>query len=131
MQSQTHRAKPGAARTKPHSIRTTESLWLSAKRRADGEDVTMGYMITELMEGYARGLMTLPKDAGAKSTAKREPGHSVRATDELWANAKRAASSEGLTMNDVVERILSGYARGLMDLPRVTKTFTATAKKAS
>lgn len=131
MQSQTHRARPGGARTTPHSVRTTESLWLSAKRRADSEGVTMGYMITELMEGYARGLMTLPKTKAGKTTAKREAGHSVRATDELWNATKRAAGQEGLTMNDVVESILSGYSRGLMDLPKVAKTFIATKKAAA
>lgn len=113
-------------KTKPHSVRTTESQWLSAKRRADDEGVTMGHMITELMEGYARGLMDLPKTAAGKSTAKREPKHSVRTTDELWASASRRAASEGITMNDVVEGILSGYTRGLMNLPKVTKTFVAT-----
>lgn len=128
MQSQTQRAR--AARTTPHSVRTTESLWLSAKRRADSEGVSMGTMVSELLEGYSKGLVTLPKTMGGKSTAKRVAGHSIRTTDELWNAAKRAASQDGLTMNDVVELILSGYSRGLMDMPKVAKTFTAT-KKAS
>lgn len=118
-----------ATKTKPHSVRTTESLWLSAKRRARQEGVTMGHMITELMDGYARGYVDLPKIGQfGDSTAKREPGHSVRATDVLWASAKRRADSEGITMNDVVTLILEGYSRGLMDLPKITKSFNVTKK---
>ncbi|AWN07761.1 hypothetical protein HOT31_gp090 [Microbacterium phage Hendrix] len=132
MQSQTPQAGAGgtasSTKTKPHSVRTTESLWLSAKRRADSENVTMGFMITEMMDGYARGFMDLPKSAAPTSTAKREPKHSVRTTDQLWASAQRRARSEGITMNDVVEGILSGYTRGLMNLPKVTKTFVATKR---
>jgi len=123
MQSQVKKAT-----TTSHSVRTTESLWLSAKRRADSEGVSMGHMVTELMDGYSRGLVTLPKELNGKSTAKREPGHSVRTPDTLWSAAKRAAGQDGLTMNDVIERILDGYARGLMDLPKLTKTFVATKK---
>lgn len=117
-------------RTTPHSVRTTDSLWLSAERRARSEGVTMGFMVTELLEGYSRGILTLPKPSGAKSTAKRGAGHSIRTTNALWAAAKRAAATDGLTMNEVIERILDGYSRGLMDLPKVTKQFVAT-KKAS
>lgn len=111
-------------KTTPHSVRTTESLWLSAKRRADQEGVSMAFMVTEILDGYARGFLDLPRTMGGKNTEKREPGHSIRATNVLWAKARRRASSEGLTMNDVVERILSGYHRGLLDLPKTTKTFT-------
>lgn len=126
MQTQTHRARPGTAKTKPHSVRTTESLWLGAARRAKEEGVTTNYAITELMEGYARGYLKLPKLSQLPSTtAPREPGHSVRATDELWNTTKRAADSDNLTMNDVVTLILHGYSTGLMDLPKVTKSFVS------
>lgn len=111
------------AATTPHSVRTTESLWLSAKRRADSEGVSMAFMVTEIMDGYARGFLDLPKTTGGKSTEQRKPGHSIRAADDLWAKTKRRAASEGLTMNDVVEKILSGYTRGMLDMPKTTKTF--------
>jgi hypothetical protein len=88
------------------------------------DGVTMGYMITELMEGWVRGFVNLPaRGQFGDSTAKRLPGHSVRATDELWNAATRRAGDEGLTMNDVVESILAGYAHGMLDLPKVTKSF--------
>lgn len=125
MQSDTT-GKVAKPKTRPHSVRTTESLWLAAKRRTDQEGVSMTYMITELLDGYQRGLMKLPRAVAGDSTAKRQPVHSVRTTDALWASAKRRADDEGLTMNDVVTAILQGYSRGLMDLPRVTKSFVQT-----
>ncbi|QGZ16744.1 hypothetical protein PBI_DEWDROP_97 [Microbacterium phage Dewdrop] len=118
------------SKTTPHSVRLRESLWVAAKRRADGENVTMAFMVNEIMDGYARGFLNLPKTDTAKSTEKREPNHSIRASDELWKKARSRASDEGLTMNDVVEKILSGYARGLLDMPKMTKTFIS-QKKAS
>lgn len=121
MQSQETRA----AKTSPHSIRTTESLWLAANRRAKSEGATMGFMITEMMEGYVRGFITLSRamESGT-TTAKRGSGHSVRTTDELWKAAKRRAGQDGWTMNEVIEAILAGYSRGLLDLPKVTKQYT-------
>jgi hypothetical protein len=112
------------AKTKPHSIRTTESLWLSAKRRADGEGYKINFVVIELLEGYAAGALKLPTPQKVgDSTAKRVPGHSVRSTDALWNSARRRAAGDGLNMNDVITAILGGYSRGLLDLPKVTKTF--------
>ncbi len=124
MQTQQPRSMPGRNKTKPHSIRMTESLWLSAKRRADEEQKSMNFVVGEFLDGYARGLVNLPRQAANHSTARRDPGHSIRATDELWLSAQRRARQEGLTMNEVVSAILDGYATGLM------KQFIAT-KKAS
>lgn len=118
----------GSAKTRPHSVRTTESLWLSAKRRADQDGVSMTYMISEILDGYQRGLVNLPSANAGDSTAKRESSRSVRTTDDLWEAAKRRASDQGLTMNGVIVAILQGYSRGLVDLPKVTKSFI-TAKK--
>jgi hypothetical protein len=53
------RRNPGAVGT-VHSIRCTDDLWKAAKDRADQEGVTMNYVITEIMEGYALGAMDLP-----------------------------------------------------------------------
>lgn len=112
--------------TRPHSVRTTESLWLSAKRRADQDGVSMTYMLSELLDGYQRGLVNLPARQVGDSTAKRESSHSIRTTDTLWTKAKARAKDSGLTMNEVVVAILQGYSRGLMDLPKVTKSFITT-----
>ena len=128
MQSQAHRARPGQAPTKPHSVRCLEETWIKAKRQSDLDDVTMNYAITELLEGYARGFLNLPM-AGIKkpkSGAERAAAHSIRCTDELWNSAKRRAKSEGITMNDVIVGIMDAYARGLMNLPTVTKSFVRT-----
>lgn len=54
--------KPVSAgkRTASHSVRTTDALWLKAKRRATFEGVTMNHVISEFLEGYANGRINLP-----------------------------------------------------------------------
>jgi hypothetical protein len=47
-------------KTKPHSVRTTDELWATAKKRAEFEGVTMSHVINELLEGWAHGLLDLP-----------------------------------------------------------------------
>lgn len=47
--------------TRPHSIRTTDTLWKSSKAKADESNLTMNYVVTELLEGYSRGHIKLPK----------------------------------------------------------------------
>ena len=67
--------------------------------------------------------MAIKRIASNKTAA-----HSVRTTDELWTKAKRRAEAEGVTMNFVINEILEGYSRGLMNLPRVTKQYAPAAK---
>lgn len=59
------------------------------------------------------------------STAATSASHSVRTTDELWEMAKQRAAKDGVSLNHVVNEILEGYAKGVLDLPRVkiTKSF--------
>jgi hypothetical protein len=59
----------------------------------------------------------------------RKSAHSVRTSDDLWAAARRRAETEGSTMNKAIEELLEGYARGLINLPKVTKTYTSPTKK--
>lgn len=60
---------------------------------------------------------------GTKAGKGPKQSHSVRVHDEIWAKAKRRAESEGTTVNGVVEEILEGYGRGLINLPKITKTY--------
>jgi hypothetical protein len=57
--------------------------------------------------------------------------HSVRTTDALWAAAKRRTDEEGTTMNAMINDLMEGYSKGLINLPRVTKTYTAPAVAAT
>jgi len=129
MQTQ-RKTGPRSMPTSPHSVRCTESLWLSASRRAASDGVKINYAVNELLEGYGRGLLSVPPSGSlGKSTARTGASHSIRTPDNIWAAAQRRAASESRTMNDVVVAIMEGYSRGLMDLPRVTKQYVR--KKAS
>jgi hypothetical protein len=70
-----------------------------------------------------------PRVPGRRNPATVGTVHSIRCTDELWTNAKARADREGVTMNYVITEIMEGYARGLMDLPVITKTFIPTREE--
>lgn len=54
---------------------------------------------------------------------------SVRVPDHIWKTARERAEEEGVTVNFVLGQMLEGYARGLLNLPTVTKTFAQPAAK--
>jgi hypothetical protein len=60
------------------------------------------------------------KIGGTKSASR-----SVRTGAEVWSRAKRRAESEGVTLNHVINEILEGYGRGLINLPKITKQYQA------
>jgi hypothetical protein len=98
-------------------------------RQAASDGVTTNYAITEILEGYARGMKKVggSLELGAIKTREagqpRGAGHSIACTDELWNASKRQASLDQLTMNDILVLIMDGYARGTLSLPRVMKSF--------
>lgn len=63
--------------------------------------------------------------ASAATKAGKGPkgSHSVRVHDDVWAKARRRAELEGTTINGVVELIIEGYSQGLVNLPKITKTY--------
>jgi hypothetical protein len=69
----------------------------------------------------------MPRTKAPASRNVAKASHSIRTTDELWAAAKRRADSEGTTMNTVINEIMEGYARGYIDLPKITKSYKKTA----
>lgn len=54
--------------------------------------------------------------------------HSYRCTPELYEATQRRADLEGVAVNAVITEIMEGYARGLIDLPRITKAYTSPRK---
>ena len=63
--------------------------------------------------------------ASAKTKAGAGPkqSHSVRVHNDIWAKGRNRAAMEGTTINGVVEELLEGYALGLLNLPKITKTY--------
>lgn len=43
------------------SVRAPIEVWESASARAESEGVTMNHALGELLEGYARGMISLPR----------------------------------------------------------------------
>ncbi len=62
--------------------------------------------------------------------ARPDPVRSVRVSEAVWESARRRATYEGVTMSHVMLSFVEGYAKGLVDLPRVTVQY-ALPKQAS
>lgn len=49
--------------------------------------------------------------------------HSVRTTDEIWERARKRSRTDTISMNAMINELLEGYGRGLIDLPTVIKKY--------
>lgn len=47
--------------TTPHSFRCADTIWVKAQERAKQEGVPMNYVIEQFINGYAHGMLDLPK----------------------------------------------------------------------
>lgn len=45
----------------PRSIRVPDKVWNAAKRRAKSEGTTPSYVVNMFLEGYANGMLNLPR----------------------------------------------------------------------
>lgn len=55
--------------------------------------------------------------------ATRYPTRSVRIEDMTWNKAKARAESEGVTISRVLSLFVEGYARGMIDLPKMQMVY--------
>lgn len=51
--------------------------------------------------------------------SKYAPTRSIRIDTEVWDRAKRRARSEGVTISRVLSLLTEGYAKGMINLPRI------------
>lgn len=51
--------------------------------------------------------------------AETKPARSVRVSDLVWTAARKRAAKDRTTISRVLELFVEGYARGLIDPPRV------------
>ena len=57
-----HGKKPAGSKSDPvRSVRMSDAIWESARRRATYDGVTMSHVLVTFMEGYALGLIDLPR----------------------------------------------------------------------
>jgi hypothetical protein len=47
------------------------------------------------------------------------PARSVRVSDDAWDKARSRAEYEGVTVSHVAAVLIEGYAKGLINLPKV------------
>jgi hypothetical protein len=51
----------GSEKIPVRSVRVSDAIWEKAKRRASYEGVNMSHVIHAIIEGYAEGLVNLPR----------------------------------------------------------------------
>jgi hypothetical protein len=59
------------------SVRISDELWERAQRRAAYEGVTMSKVLYQIVEGYAAGLVNLPKVQVSYGTVVKQDGEAV------------------------------------------------------
>jgi hypothetical protein len=65
-----------------------------------------------------------------KVAGQSKPSHSIRTTDEVWLRARRRSVAEGTTINGVMNELLDGYGRGMINLPTITKSYSGVGTNA-
>jgi antitoxin component of RelBE/YafQ-DinJ toxin-antitoxin module len=51
------------------------------------------------------------------------PVRSLRVSDEVWEKAKAMCVEEGITMSELVQRLVAGLASGAIPVPTTTITY--------
>lgn len=49
------------SKTESHSVRSDKAMWAKARTRATREGYNMNHVINTLLEGYANGVIHMPK----------------------------------------------------------------------
>jgi hypothetical protein len=52
--------------------------------------------------------------------------HSIRSVEADWEKARRRTVADGTTMSSMLNELIIGYGRGLIDLPKTTVSYTKT-----
>jgi len=52
------------------------------------------------------------------------PVYSIRVPRVYWEKAKRRAAYEGITVSAAAAMFVEGYGDGLLDLPKITRTYS-------
>lgn len=60
---------------------------------------------------------------GARRKGVATEARSVRLSNEVWFKARSRAEHEGTTVSYVIQSLLEGYSSGMLNLPKVTKTY--------
>lgn len=71
-----------------------------------------------------------PAPAPVPAPAQREdskyaPARSVRIDDDLWSRARERAKSDGITISEVINRFVEGYAEGHLDVPQMRMVYSS------
>lgn len=67
--------RPNGSKEMPvRSVRVPEEAWEKARRRANYEGLTMSNVIAQIVDGYAAGLLDLPKHVITYQPARRPLG---------------------------------------------------------
>lgn len=118
-----------------------------------GAECLCGARLTDSVEAYAvdawrehqfqllaaTGLLVSPDhDAEVPASApaaapsprggsKYAPARSVRIDDDVWSRARARAKADGVTISEVINRFVEGYAEGRIDAPRLRMVYGSTS----
>lgn len=61
-----------------------------------------------------------------RDDSKYAPARSVRIDDDVWSRARARAKSDGITISEVINRFVEGYAEGHINAPQMRMVYGET-----
>lgn len=122
-------AKPAEQRRRPRGtgerpirgVRVPDNEWQQTLNRAHSEGHTRAAAIAQLAAAYSAKALTLPPADGQPLNGK---SRSLRLTDTEWNAVSARADLDNATPGAALSRLIIGYARNIIDLPRLAYVLT-------
>ena len=108
------------------SVRVTDDVWQAYKTFAEEDDVSLSFVLTELLAVYADGQVT-PTHLDAPRRKRGDPktsAHSLNVLNDVWNVAAARAEKDNVTMHVVMAGLVEDYAGGTLTLPKVQRVYS-------
>ena len=108
------------------SVRATDDVWENYRIFAEEDDVSLSFVLTELLAVYADGQVT-PTHLDAPRRKRGDPktsAHSLNVLNDVWDSAAARAEQDGHNMHAVMSGLVEDYAGGTLTLPKVQRVYS-------
>jgi hypothetical protein len=115
----------GGGRTS-RSVRVIDDVWDRYKIFAEQDDVSLSFVLTELLAVYGDGQVT-PTHLDAPRRKRGDPkteAHSLNVLDDVWNVAQARAERDNVNMHSVMAGLVQDFADGELTLPKVQRVYS-------
>jgi hypothetical protein len=108
------------------SVRVTDEVWQEYKTFAEQDDVSLSFVLTELLAVYGDG-QVIPTHLDAPRRKRGDPktaAHSLNVLNNIWDVAAARAEKDGVNMHSVMAGLVQDFAAGELTLPKVQRVYS-------